>query len=161
MPTWNEILDNNEILNAVYPLSIVLDKTRREHLEALSDHTKRNTIIYYSAWLQKDIPIPEYLMINDADKQGFMSAISKLDEKKGLDLILHTPGGEIGATEHLVEYLKVVFNNDICVIVPQIAMSAGTMIALASKEIIMGCYSNLGPIDPQIDGMPTHIIRRV
>ena len=32
-------------------------------------------------------------------------------------------------------------------------MSAGTMIALSSKEIIMGKQSNLGPIDPQFGGM--------
>ena len=63
---------------------------------------------------------------------------------------MHTPGGEVGATEHLVEYLKDVFNNDIRVIVPQIK----TMIALAAKEICMGNYSNLGPIDPQIGGLP-------
>ena len=35
-------------------------------------------------------------------------------------------------------------------------MSAGTMIACSAKEIIMGRHSNLGPIDPQINGMPAH-----
>ena len=46
------------------------------------------------------------------------------------------------------------FNFDIEVFVPQIAMSAGTMIACASKQIHMGKQSNLGPIDPQIGGLP-------
>lgn len=87
---------------------------------------------------------------------GFMSTINGLDKSKGLDLVLHTPGGSIGATESIVHYLKSIFGNDIRAIVPQIAMSAGTMIACSCKEIIMGKHSNLGPIDPQINGMPTH-----
>ena len=149
MPTWNDII------NELGSKPNYLDVVRRRFLKQLSNYTKRNVIIYYSAWLEK-AGINVDFGINDSDKTGFMSAISKLDEKKGLDLILHTPGGEIGATEHLVEYLKNVFNNDIRVVVPQIAMSAGTMISLASKEILMGSYSNLGPIDPQIKGLPTH-----
>jgi hypothetical protein len=35
-------------------------------------------------------------------------------------------------------------------------MSAGTMIACACREIIMGKHSNLGPIDPQINGLAAH-----
>jgi ClpP class serine protease len=38
-------------------------------------------------------------------------------------------------------------------------MSGGTMIALACKEIIMGKHSNLGPIDPQLFGVPAHAIK--
>ena len=87
---------------------------------------------------------------------GFMSTIKGLDKAKGLDLVLHTPGGSIGATESIVHYLKSIFGNDIRAIVPQIAMSAGTMIACSCKEILMGKHSNLGPIDPQINGKPTH-----
>jgi Serine dehydrogenase proteinase len=38
-------------------------------------------------------------------------------------------------------------------------MSAGTMIALSTKEILMGLYSNLGPIDPQVgNGAAAHAI---
>ena len=59
----------------------------------------------------------------------------------------------MAATESIVDYLKSVFGLDMRVIVPQIAMSAGTMIALSAKEIIMGKQSNLGPIDPQFGGM--------
>lgn len=91
--------------------------------------------------------------INDTDKNAFMQAVHKLDKNKGLDLILHTPGGGIAATESIVTYLKKIFGNDIRAIIPQIAMSAGTMIALACKEIIMGKQSNIGPIDPQFGGL--------
>ena len=82
-----------------------------------------------------------------------MQAVCGLDRDKGLDLILHTPGGDIAATESIVYCLRKMFGNDIRAFIPQIAMSAGTMIALSSKEIIMGKQSNLGPIDPQYGGV--------
>lgn len=69
-------------------------------------------------------------------------------------MILHTPGGNVAATESLVTYLKRLFRNDIRAIIPQISMSAGTMIALSCKEIVMGEQSSLGPIDPQLGGVP-------
>jgi len=48
------------------------------------------------------------------------------------------------------------FGSDIRAMVPQIAMSAGTMLACACAEIVMGKHSNLGPINPHIDGKPAH-----
>src|SRR5271165_5908670 len=37
-------------------------------------------------------------------------------------------------------------------------MSAGTIIACACKEIIIGKQSNLGPVDPQINGIPAQAV---
>jgi len=71
-------------------------------------------------------------------------------------LILHTPGGDIAATESIVDYLRKMFGYNVRAIVPQIAMSAGTMIACSCKEIVMGKQSNIGPIDPQFNGIPAH-----
>lgn len=94
--------------------------------------------------------------IHDDDKNGLMAAVHGLDRTLGLDLILHTPGGDLAATESIVNYLRAMFGTDIRAIIPQIAMSAGTMIACATKEIIMGKQSNIGPIDPQFGGIPAH-----
>jgi hypothetical protein len=96
--------------------------------------------------------------INDEDKNGFMLCIHKLDRKKGLDLFLHTPGGNVAATESLVDYLRQMFGDDIRAFVPQLAMSAGTIIACACREIFMGTHSNLGPVDPQINGIPAYAV---
>ena len=60
------------------------------------------------------------------------------------------------ATESLVDYLRSMFGTDIRAIVPQLAMSGGTMIACACKEILMGKQSSLGPIDPHFGGIPAH-----
>lgn len=152
MPTWNEILQ--EIGTQPNPF----DHIRRKYIAALSEKTGRNVIVYYSGWLQKGNLAQHGFRFDivDSDKMGFMSTIKGLDKAKGLDLVLHTPGGSIGATESIVHYLKSIFGNDIRAIVPQLAMSAGTMIACSCNEIIMGKHSNLGPIDPQINGLPTH-----
>lgn len=125
----------------------------------MSELTGRNTIVYYSAFLQKTSVAqehPEPFSVNDNDKNGFMATIHGMDRSKGLDLFLHTPGGDIAATESLVSYLRSMFGTDIRAIVPQLAMSAGTMIACACKEIVMGLHSSLGPIDPQLGGLPAH-----
>jgi hypothetical protein len=148
MPNWNKIL--SEIHNA----GSTHDVVRREYLRKLNEKTNRNVIAYYSGWLQK--PGSPHSHLNDADKNGFMTVINGLDRTKGLDIILHTPGGEIAATESIVNYLRKMFGTDIRAIIPQLAMSAGTMIACACKEIIMGKQSSLGPIDPQMGGLPAH-----
>lgn len=154
MANWKGILD--ELKVEKIKRESPEDKIRRKYLRNLSKLTGRNTIIYYSGWLQKAGLPPGSFGINDSDKVGFMATINKLDRSKGLDLVLHTPGGEIGATESLVHYLKQMFDNDIRAIIPQLAMSAGTMISCSCKEIIMGKHSNLGPIDPQIEGIAAH-----
>ncbi len=109
-----------------------------------------------SGWLEKAHLVAQGLTgteVNDSDKNGFMATIHQLDRTKGLDLVLHTPGGNVAATESLVDYLRAMFGSDIRAIVPQLAMSAGTMIALASKQIVMGQHSSLGPIDPSLVSM--------
>ncbi|MBO4871569.1 MAG: hypothetical protein J5565_06275 [Muribaculaceae bacterium] len=148
MPGWSDIFE--QVNTHTQPLA-KLTELRHNYLECISTITGRNVITYYSGWLKH--PGAPNVDINDNDKNAFMNAIHQLDRTKGLDLILHTPGGEIAATESIVAYLKKMFNNDIRAIVPQISMSAGTMIAMSCKEIIMGHQSSLGPIDPQLNGV--------
>ena len=147
MPSWGEIVSRVNSNESI-------DDIRREYLKKVSEVTGRNTIAYYSGWLQK--PGSTSTSINDDDKNGFMSTIYGLDRSKGLDIILHTPGGETAATESIVDYFRRMFGNNIRAIVPQLAMSGGTMIACSCKEIIMGKQSNLGPIDPQFGGIPAY-----
>lgn len=155
MPNWGEML--NEVRASGHTTDII----RRRYLKKLHQHTKRNVIIYYSGWLQKrNTPgaSPIEFGINDTDKNGFMSVVHKLNRSAGLDLVLHTPGGDMSATESLIDYLRQMFGTDIRAIVPQMAMSGGSMIACACKEIVMGLHSNLGPFDPQIGGVPAQAI---
>ena len=156
MPNWHDVW--LEIQNAQgQALNVQVNAQnliRQKYLAALHTHTGRNVIAYYSGWLSKGgIHLSD---INDEDKNGFMTTVHKLDRNLGLDLILHTPGGGIAATQSIINYLHKMFGKNIRAIVPQIAMSAGTIMACCCKEIWMGKQSNLGPIDPQLRGIPAH-----
>jgi len=93
MPNWNQLLNEVKAAGSMY------DVVRRRYLSKIQEISGRNVIIYYSGWLQKrGINGAE---INDEDKNGLMTVIHEMDRKLGLDLILHTPGGETAATESL------------------------------------------------------------
>jgi ClpP class serine protease len=151
MPAWNAI--NQEIDEIVGPSGV--DAVRKKYLKALEAATGRPVIGYYSGWLWKrdreGRSHPE-CAISDLDMNGFMAVVHGVDRTKGLDLVLHTPGGGLEAARGLVEYLYKMFGRDIRAIVPHMAMSAGTMISCATKQIVLGKHSCLGPTDPQIRG---------
>lgn len=149
MPNWSQLV--KEIGQLGSPFDIL----RRKYVSELSNFTGRNVICYYSGWLQKQ-ELGAAVAVDDNDKNGLMTTINGLDVGKGLDLILHTPGGDTAATESIVDYLWGKFSGDIRCFVPQMAMSAGTMIACSCREIWMGKQSSLGPIDPQFSGIPAH-----
>lgn len=159
MPTWGELLielqphidSNGQLIPGLN-----FDQLRAKYMQKLNALTDRNVIAYYSGWLKEGRN--QNLDINDSDLTGFMNSVNGMDCSKGLDLILHTPGGNPTATEGIVKYLHKKFGNNIRVIVPQMAMSAGTMLACSAKEIIMGSHSCLGPIDPQYAGIPAYNI---
>ena len=78
-------------------------------------------------------------------------AIDKLSEKKrSIAVILDTPGGIVEVVERIVTTLRWAFD-EVLVIVPDRAMSAGTILALSADRIMMDYFSCLGPIDPQIE----------
>ena len=160
MPNWGQVLTEIESRDATLTngAKSAIDVVRRKYLKQLHRKTGRNVIAYYSGWLSN--PSAFGIDVNDEDKAAFMMAIHGLDKSKGLDLILHTPGGGIAAAESLVDYLRRMFGTDIRAIVPHLAMSAGTMIACACKSIVMGKHSNLGPIDPQLGGLPAAAVKK-
>ena len=144
MPAWGELLNELQPHTAADGTDVpalTLDELRTKYICKLFAKTDRNVIAYYSGWLKPGKS--QNVDINDSDITGFMNAIKELDCTKGLDLILHSPGGNPTATEGIVKYLHSKFGDDIRVIVPQMAMSAGTMLACASKTILMGKHSCL------------------
>lgn len=74
-----------------------------------------------------------------------------------LDLLIETNGGATDATEALVSLIQSTVT-DLRVIVVNAAKSNGTMICLAAREIVMGPTSELGPIDPSLNGIPASIL---
>lgn len=153
MPTWSSLLNEANRVAGGNPQKSIdyIVSQKNSFLSKLSQKTGRNTILYFSSFLTK--PAIEG-SISDLDINAFMENVHGLDKKKGLDLILHTPGGDLSATEQIIKYLKTSFNSDIRAIIPQMAMSAGSMIAVSCKSVVMGKQSSLGPFDPQLNGVP-------
>jgi ClpP class serine protease len=77
-----------------------------------------------------------------------------------IDLVLHTPGGLVLATEQIANALK---NHPakVTVLIPHYAMSGGTLLALAADEILMDENPVLGPVDPQVGEYPAASLLRV
>ena len=67
---------------------------------------------------------------------------------KQLTVMLDTGGGLVDAVERTVEVIRHHYSN-VDIIIPDQAMSAGTIFALSGDNIYMDYFSQLGPIDPQ------------
>ena len=74
----------------------------------------------------------------------------KKEKRERLAIILQTDGGYSPTAEKLVRRMRRDYN-DISFIIPNYAMSAGTILALSGDKIYMGIDSALGPIDPQVN----------
>ena len=87
------------------------------------------------------------------DAQTIIAAIKETPGDVPIDLVLHTPGGLVLAAMQIARAVEA-HPAKVSVFVPVYAMSGGTLIALAADEIVLGEFSVLGPIDPQIAGLP-------
>lgn len=104
------------------------------------------------------IPISRYITIEDSEQ--VLRAIRFTPPDVPIDLILHTPGGLVLATEQIARAL-IRHPAKVTVFVPHYAMSGGTMLALASDEIVMDANAVLGPVDPQLGNFPAASIIKV
>jgi ClpP class serine protease len=96
-------------------------------------------------------PVSRFINLEDA--QTIIAAIKETPKTTPIDLILHTPGGLVLAAMQIARAVEA-HPARVRVMVPVYAMSGGTLIALAADEIVMGEFSVLGPIDPQLAGFP-------
>jgi len=87
------------------------------------------------------------------DAQTIIAAIKSTPAHMPIDFVIHTPGGLVLAAMQIARAVEA-HKAKVTVYVPVYAMSGGTLIALAADEIVLGEFSVLGPIDPQIAGLP-------
>jgi len=103
-------------------------------------------------------PIARYIDIQDSEE--LLRAIKMTDDSIPIDIILHTPGGLVLASEQIAHALAK-RKGKVTVFVPHYAMSGGTMIALAADEVVMDENAVLGPVDPQVGNYPAVSILKV
>jgi ClpP class serine protease len=92
-------------------------------------------------------------MIDLEDSQTIIAAIKDTPDDMPIDFVIHTPGGIVLAAMQIARAIEA-HKAKVTVYVPVYAMSGGTLIALAADEIVLGEFSVLGPIDPQMAGLP-------
>jgi len=97
------------------------------------------------------LPISRYISIEDSEQ--VLRAIRLTPDDMPIDIVLHTPGGLVLASEQIAHAL-LHHPAKVSVLVPHYAMSGGTMIALAADDIIMDGNAVLGPVDPQLGQYP-------
>lgn len=85
---------------------------------------------------------------NIEQRFDFILKLKKTKRKK-LALILQTDGGFSRTAEYLVRKMRACYD-EVYFIIPEYAMSAGTILALSGDKIFMTTDSALGPIDPQV-----------
>lgn len=72
-----------------------------------------------------------------------------------LAIVLTTPGGIVEVVEKMVEITRHHYE-DVSFVVPDMAMSAGTVWCMSGDRIWMDYASSLGPIDPQVQSQATN-----
>jgi ClpP class serine protease len=91
-------------------------------------------------------------LIDIEDSEQILRAIREIPDNTPIDLILHTPGGLVLASDQIAYALRR-HHGRVTVFVPHYAMSGGTLIALAADEIVMDRDAVLGPVDPQLGSL--------
>jgi membrane-bound ClpP family serine protease len=115
------------------------DRYLRQLLIAdLEVQTGRETVVYFARLSEG---------INHSDPDDLSEVIEGI-VGDDIDLIIHTPGGMVDAVEKFVTVLRQ-RGKKYRVIVPSLAKSGGTVIAMSAETILLGVNSELGPIDPQ------------
>jgi ClpP class serine protease len=97
------------------------------------------------------LPFGRYIDIDDSEQ--LLRAIRLTPPEMPIDLIVHTPGGLVLASDQIAYALKR-HTGKVTVIVPHYAMSGGTLVALAADQILMDADAVLGPVDPQLGSLP-------
>ncbi len=162
-------MDFSSLIWVFFLLSAILPVFHRKRLETMritmmrSFEKKRGSRLITLIHRQESISFLGLALsryINIEDSEQVLRAIRLTPEDMPIDLILHTPGGLVLASEQIARAL-LRRSAKVTVFVPHYAMSGGSLIALAADEIVMDPNAVLGPVDPQIGKWAASSILRV
>ena len=143
-------LKQQELINARLSIIRQIEKKRKSRVIAMIHRQETMSLL--------GMPIIKY--INIEDSEAILRAIRMTPPDMPIDIILHTPGGLVLATEQIAHAL-IQHKAKVTVFVPHYAMSGGTMLSLAADEIVMDENAVLGPVDPQLGQYPAASIVKV
>jgi membrane-bound ClpP family serine protease len=119
---------------------VTITEVLNERLAALEKHFEADVIFYFGE-------------INPGYIKVFRDFIERLKAdpaaRDRLVVVLNTPGGSAEMVEKMVEIIRHHYT-EVYFVVPNFAMSAGTIFCMSGDKIYMDYSSSLGPIDPQV-----------
>lgn len=160
--SWYEVLGIFFLLSAIQPMirQRMLDLSRGRCIRDLERKRKSRVIaLIHRQETMSILGFPFARFINIEDSEEVLRAVQLTDPEVPIDLILHTPGGLVLASEQMANAL-VAHRAKVTVFVPHYAMSGGTLLALAADEIVLAPHAVLGPLDPQVGQFPAVSILR-
>jgi hypothetical protein len=80
----------------------------------------------------------------------FVDLLDAIGPSEKISLILHTNGGQTLAAWRLINLIRI-FCDELEVIIPHKALSAGTLISIGADRLVMTKQAALGPIDPSVN----------
>ena len=128
-------------------------RRRRALIRALEGerHSRVITLIHRQESVSLlGIPLGRFIDIEDSEQ--ILRAIRLTPPEMPIDLIVHTPGGLVLASDQIAYALRR-HRGSVTVFVPHYAMSGGTLLALAADGIVMDRDAVLGPVDPQLGSL--------
>lgn len=149
--TYQALNDHFGKLGSANPFDL-----RKETFQRIENVTGRPLICYVTKTHNLPQGIPAY--IDDSDLTGF-GDLTQSVQGEAIDIFIVSNGGSAEAVERIVRLLRQRFKT-LRFIVPANAYSAATLICFSGNEIIMDSLASLGPIDPQINGVPARAILR-
>lgn len=122
---------------------------RKKIIKQIEDQRKGRTLVAICNFDRRSVPeLPGLRTEFHADvKEALYRVLKESPIDKGLDVFLYTRGGDTNSVWPIACLLRE-FDPDFEVLVPFRAHSAGTMLALAAKRIVMTRLGELSPIDP-------------
>lgn len=118
----------------------------KDLLKIIENTIQRRVIVYFSHPKSQ-------LGVTDGDVDFIEDLLRCENPYLGLTLILNSPGGQAVAAEKIVNTCRAYasfYKTDFHVLVPKMAKSAATILALGSDKILLTKTAELGPIDPQL-----------
>jgi ClpP class serine protease len=151
------------MLSALQPIMTrrLLEFSRQRLISKIEhDRGSRVILLVHRQETMSFLGFPVYRYIDVDDSEEVLRAIHMTDKEVPIDLILHTPGGLVLAALQIAEAVKK-HKGKVTVFVPHYAMSGGTLISLAAREIVMSEHAVLGPVDPQLGKYPAASVLKV
>lgn len=124
-------------------LILKIERQRGSRVIVLIHRTEKMAIL--------GLPLARFISIEDSER--ILRAINLTPPDMPIDLVMHTPGGLVLAAHQIARALTR-HPSKVTTFIPHYAMSGGTLLALASDEIVMDENAVLGPVDPQIGNHP-------